>query len=84
MEEAQLGAKVYYEKRFKSRSKDTRTMNARKDCVQKAAQGCNGGDLSIFFISLSAKTCNSKETEDCTVSYRVNYELITIVGLFNN
>ena len=68
LEETQLGAKVYYERRFNKRSKDVGTMNSRKDCVGKAAEGCTGGNFAIFFIKASAEVCPSKSTEHCTVS----------------
>lgn len=67
VEETQLGAKIYYERRFTRRSTSVGAANTRKDCVGKAAEGCTGGDFSIFFISVNAEKCPSKETEHCTV-----------------
>ena len=51
LQESQLGAKIYYERRFSKKSKDVGTMNSRKDCVGKAAEGCTGGNFAIFFIT---------------------------------
>ena len=68
VEETQLGAKIYYERRFTKRSTSVTTGNTRKDCVGKAAEGCTGGNFEIFFISANAETCPSKETQQCTVS----------------
>ena len=68
VEATQLGAKVYYERRFTRKSKSEGTMNARRDCVGKAAEGCTGGNFAIFFISVKAQKCPSKSTEKCTVS----------------
>ena len=68
LQESQLGAKIYYERRFSKKSKDVGTMNSRKDCVGKAAEGCTGGNFAIFFIKASAEACPSKTTDHCTVS----------------
>ena len=68
IEEAQLGARIHYERRFTKKSTSVGTTNTRKDCIGKAAEGCTGGNFAIFFISLSAETCPAKSTEHCTVS----------------
>ena len=65
--ETQLGAKIHYERRFTKKSNSVGTSTARADCVGKAAESCTGGNFGIFFLSVNAKACPSKDTQHCTV-----------------
>ena len=67
IEEAQLGARIHYERRFTKKSNSVCTSSARADCVGKAAESCTGGNFGIFFLSVNAKACPSKDTQHCTV-----------------
>ena len=56
MKEADMGAKLYYEKRFTAKSKNTNVAQLRKECVAAAAQGCAGGSIGIAFFQAKAET----------------------------
>ena len=67
MKEAKMGAKLYYEKRFTAKSKNTNVAQIRKECVASAARGCTGGNINIAFFSAKAETCTGNARKDCTV-----------------
>ena len=67
MKETQLGAKIYYEKRFTAKSKTTNIGHMRENCVAAAAEGCAGGSIGILFFSAKAETCTGNARKDCTV-----------------
>ena len=67
MKESQLGAKVYYEKRFSEKSKNTKTAKIREKCVAAAAEGCVSGNLGILFFKAEKETCKGNIRNDCTV-----------------
>ena len=66
MKEAEMGATIYYEKRFTAKSKSTNVAKIRKECVANAARGCTGGSLGIAFFSAKAQTCTGNSQKDCT------------------
>ena len=67
IKEAELGAMVYYEKRFTKRSKTTTIEKFRASCVEDAAQGCVQGNIALLFFAADKQTCKENKNTGCTV-----------------
>ena len=76
--QADLGAKIHYERRFTKKSNSVTTINHRKDCVGKAAQSCTGGNFGILFLSANLEACPSKDRMQCTVGLYIHQFIYNI------
>ena len=83
---AKFGAKLYYEKKYNSRSRNSEEKNDRNDCTVSSAKGCVEGSIPIVPVerdddeddeeggllpSVSAKACAGEDTKKCHVSHNV-------------